>query len=136
MFPIERHPSPRQLATFGLTWLVFFSIWGAVAWWKMGASWAAGACWSLAVVVPALGLVAPGLLRIVYLGMVYATLPIGLVVSYVILAATYYLVLTPIGLGLRLFGYDPMHRRFDRKAKTYWVPREQDADTDRVFRQF
>ncbi len=62
--------------------------------------------------------------------------PIGLVISYVILAATYYLVLTPIGLVLRLFGYDPMHRRFDREAKTYWVPREEDANTDRVFRQF
>ncbi len=136
MFPIEHHPSPRQLAVFGLTWLVFFTAWGAAAWWKTGSPLAAGVCWSLAVAVPALGLAVPGLLRIVYLGMIYATLPIGLVVSYVILAATYYLVLTPIGLVLRLVGYDPMHRRFDRKAKTYWVPREEDADTDRVFRQF
>jgi hypothetical protein len=136
MFPIERHPSSLQLAVFGLTWLAVFTVWGAVAWWKMESPWAAGACWSLAVVVPALGLARPGLLRLVYLGMVYATLPVGLVVSYVILAATYYLVLTPIGLGLRLFGYDPMHRHFDRQASTYWAPREEDADTDRVFRQF
>jgi ABC-type uncharacterized transport system permease subunit len=83
-----------------------------------------------------LGLVSPGLLRIVYLGMIYATLPIGIVVSYVILAATYYLVLTPIGLVLRLCGYDPMQRRFDREAKTYWVPREEEAKMDHVFRQF
>ena len=75
--------------------------------------------------MPAVGLVSPGLLRIVYLGMIYATLPIGIVVSYVILAATYYLVLTPIGLVMRLCGYDPMHRRFDRKAESYWVPREE-----------
>ena len=86
--------------------------------------------------MPALGLVSPGLLRIVYLGMIYATLPIGIVVSYVILAATYYLVLTPIGLVLRLCGYDPMQRRFDREAKTYWVPREEEAKMDHVFRQF
>jgi ABC-type uncharacterized transport system permease subunit len=82
------------------------------------------------------GLVSPGLLRIVYLGMIYATLPIGIVVSYVILAATYYLVVTPIGLVLRLCGYDPMQRRFDREAKTYWVPREEEAKMDHVFRQF
>lgn len=88
------------------------------------------------ILVPALGLVSPGLLRIVYLGMIYATLPIGIVVSYVILAATYYLVLTPIGLVLRLCGYDPMQRRFDRKAESYWVPREEDPSADHVFRQF
>jgi phage shock protein PspC (stress-responsive transcriptional regulator) len=135
MFPIERHPSPRQLAIFGLTWLALLAIWGTIAWWN-GSPTAAGVCWGLAVAVPALGLLRPGLLRIVYLAMVYATFPIGLVISYVILAATYYLVLTPIGLLLRLFGYDPMHRRFDRQAKTYWVPREEDANTDHVFRQF
>ncbi len=136
MFSIERHPSPRQLAVFSLTWLVFFTVWGAVAWWKMAAPAAAAACWGVAVVVPLLGLAVPGLLRIVYLGMAYASLPVGLVVSYLILAATYYLVLTPIGLVLRLFGYDPMHRRYDRQAKTYWVPRKEDEEVDRVFRQF
>jgi hypothetical protein len=136
MFPIERHPSPRQLATFGLLWLVFLAGWGEIAWWRIGSPWAAGVCWGLAVLVPVLGLVSPGVLRIVYLGMIYATLPIGFVVSYVILAATYYLVLTPIGLALRLGGYDPMQRRFDRQAKSYWVPREEEAKTEHVFRQF
>ena len=136
MFTIERHPSPRQLAVFSLTWLIFFTAWGGVAWWKMGAPTAATACWSAAVLVPLLGLVVPGLLRIVYLGMAYASFPLGLVVSYFILAATYYLVLTPIGLMMRLCGYDPLHRRYDRQAKTYWVPRKEDEDVDRVFRQF
>jgi hypothetical protein len=112
MFPIEHHPSPRQLTVFGLLWLVFLTVWGAIAWWKIGSPWAAGVCWGLAVLVPALGLVSPGLLRIVYL------------------------VLTPIGLVLRLCGYDPMQRRFDREAKTYWVPREEEAKMDHVFRQF
>ncbi len=136
MFPIDHHPSPRQLTVFGILWLVFLAIWGAIAWWRIGSPWAAGVCWGLALLVPAGGLVSPCLLRIVYLGMIYATLPIGIVVSYVILAATYYLVVTPIGLVLRLCGYDPMQRRFDREAKTHWVPREEEAKMDHVFRQF
>ena len=76
------------------------------------------------------------MLRIVFLLASYATFPIGFVVSYVILAVVYYLVLTPIGLVLRLTGYDPMQRRFDRNAKTYWTPREQEESTEQYFRQF
>ena len=53
-----------------------------------------------------------------------------------ILAVVYYLVLFPIGLILRLRGYDPMQRRFDRSAKSYWTPREQEEGTERYFKQF
>lgn len=136
MFPIQHHPTSRQLAVFALAWLAFLGAWGAVAWWKTGSLLLAGACWVAAVAVPALGLITPELLRLVYVGFSYAALPIGLVVSHIILAVVYYAVLTPIGLGLRLFGHDPMHRRFEPDAKTYWVPREEDDDAERSFRQF
>ena len=136
MFSIEHHPSSRQLTMFGLTWFVFFIAWGAVAWWRMGSPATAGICWIVAVAAPLLGLAMPGLLRILYLGLAYAALPIRLVTSSVILAAVYYLVLTPIGLALRLSGYDPMHRHYDHEAKTYWTPHEPEKDVEDYFRQF
>ena len=68
--------------------------------------------------------------------MSYATFPIGLGVSHFILAVVYYLVLTPIGLLLRFSSYDPMGRRFDRSAKTYWTPHETEEGTERYFKQF
>ena len=49
--------------------------------------------WAIGVVVPALGEVWPGGLRIVYLAVSYATFPIGWGVSHIILAVVYYLVL-------------------------------------------
>ena len=61
---------------------------------------------------------------------------IGWILSSVVLAVLYYLVLTPIGVLLRLTGYDPMKRRFDRTAKTYWLPRNSDTETERYFKQF
>ncbi len=136
MFSIEHHPSSRQLTVFGLTWLAFFVAWGAAAWWRTGSPATAGVCWLVAVAAPLLGLAMPGLLRILYLGLAYAALPIRLVTSYVILAAVYYLVLTPIGLALRLSGYDPMHRQYDHEAKTYWTPHEPEEDVEDYFRQF
>jgi len=136
MIQIEHNPSRRQLAVFGLMWFLFLSILGWMAWWRTGSFISACWFWAIGAAVPGMGLVRPGALRIVYLLAAYATFPIGFVVSYVILAVVYYLVLTPTGVILRLTGYDPLQRRFDRSAKTYWLPREQDESTEKYFRQF
>ena len=61
---------------------------------------------------------------------------IGIVVSNVILAAVYYLTVTPVGLLLRIFGKDPMQRRIDPAAQTYWQDAEKDVPAERYFRQF
>jgi hypothetical protein len=75
-------------------------------------------------------------MRFVFLTLSYAAFPIGFVVSHVILAIVYYLILTPIGLLVRAIGRDPMERRFDRDAESYWVVRQPIDDPGRYFRQF
>jgi ABC-type uncharacterized transport system permease subunit len=62
-------------------------------------------------------------------------LPLAWTVSTVLLILVYYLVLTPIGLALRLAGRDRMGRRFDSDRTTYWVKRNE-SDPSRYFRQF
>jgi hypothetical protein len=136
MIRIEHNPTRRQLTVFGWLWLVFFGILGGTSWWKTGAYETAGALWAMGAVVPAIGRVWPSTLRIVYLAASYATFPIGFVFSYVVLAVVYYLIVTPIGLVMRLMGRDPMQRRFDPGATTYWTPRKQEEGTERYFRQF
>jgi hypothetical protein len=61
---------------------------------------------------------------------------VGIVLSNTILALVYYLTVTPVGLALRCLGKDPMNRRFDRQAATYWVEAENRVDAKRYFRQF
>jgi len=46
------------------------------------------------------------------------------VISPVMLAALFFLVVTPTGLLMRLFSGNPLKPRFDRKADTYWVKRD------------
>ena len=53
-----------------------------------------------------------------------------------ILGLIYYLVLTPIGLLMRVFGKDPMRRRLDRTAESYWIERDEAAASERYFKQF
>ena len=46
----------------------------------------------------------------------------GLIVGNVLLSLVYYLVLTPIGLVLRMVGRTPLSKGFDRTCSSYWKP--------------
>jgi hypothetical protein len=119
---INRRPSGAQLAVFALAWL---AVLGRIAWILRGRGElrAATAVVVLAAGVPLAGLVRREALRLAYVGLATATYPIGAFVSQVVLAAAFYLVLTPIGAVLRAAGHDPLQRRFEPSAGTYWSPR-------------
>jgi hypothetical protein len=136
MIPIERNPSRKQLIVFGILWFVFFSFWGTAVWQDKGLNWLATLFWSAAIVIPAAGSVWSVVLRTFYVAAAYITFPIGMIISSVILMLIYYLVLTPIGVVLRLAGYDPMKRNFDCSARTYWSTRKPEVETERYFKQF
>jgi hypothetical protein len=133
---INRDPSRRQLNQFGFIWLGFLALFGALAWFRFDHPRLAVGLWVAAVAVPVVGWIVPAFMRLVFLGMTYVAFPIGFVVSHVVLAIVYYLVLTPIGLSMRLFGYDPMRRRLERECPTYWVERPPTPEVARYFRQF
>ena len=63
-------------------------------------------------------------------------MPIGWVISHLLLSIIYYLLLTPIGIIMRLVGYDPMKRKLEKKRETYWVTRQQVRDPNRYFKQY
>ena len=81
--------------------------------------------WALAVsaalVVPAL--VWPAALRPVYRVWMTIGHALGWVNTRVILAVCFYLVVTPVGMLMRLLGKDPMRLGFDPTAQTYRVNR-------------
>ncbi len=136
LIEINRNPSRKDLAWFGvilflaLVWVGFLV---ARATHNPSLTWyvAAGAG-----VLAAVYYVVPPIRRPMYVGWMYAVYPIGYVVSHVLLGVLYFGLLTPAGLLLRLFGYDPMQRRFDRAAKTYWIEREPKGKPSDYFRQF
>ena len=60
---------------------------------------------------------------------------LGFVVSNTAVTAVYFLIVTPIGLTLRLLGRDPLRRRFERERESYWEDAEKTGDAERYFRQ-
>src|SRR5262245_19882401 len=133
---INRSPSQRELTWFGLLLVVFFGLVGGLVLWRAQSPIAAWIIWSLGTI---LGIVyfAVRLMRLpLYIGWMSAFYPIGWIVSHLIMGIIFFLVLMPIGLLIRLWGYDPMRRQFDPEASSYWVSYTPHDDAARYFRQF
>ena len=131
---LNSRPSPRQLLVFALAWL---AVAGASGWaqWHQARPLAAETCWALAVIVPLAGAVWREGLRLLYVGLSYATVPIGYAVSTVVLVLLYYAVLTPLGLILWVCGHDPLQRRPAPAAASYWHKRPGPRRPASYFRQ-
>ena len=136
LIEINRNPSRRELLVFGALLAAFCGLIGALLRFQFGWAAAGNAVWGIGVLLWAAQSLIPALRRPLYLGWMYAAFPIGWLISHMLLTAVYFLVLTPIGLTMRLLGRDPMHRRLDRKRPTYWLDRKDEADSARYFRQF
>jgi hypothetical protein len=121
----KHNKSKSELRKFGITIAAGFAVFGGIFLWRdIGA-------WPYLFIVSGLflttGLVAPKILAPVEYVWMKVAHAIGVVVTYILLTMTYYLVITPTGLLMRLFGKDPMNRKFEPDKRSYWneVDREE-----------
>jgi hypothetical protein len=135
LLDVNWNPGRHELKQFALLWIGFFGLIGAYCLGGKDSLPAAAALWAVAA-AGLVGYLRPGFLWPVYILWMVLAFPIGWTMSHLLLLTVYYLVVTPIGLLMRLFGYDPLQRRFDRSAKSYWVPHDPGADAARYFKQF
>lgn len=76
-------------------------------------------------------------LKPLYIGWMAFAAVLAWINTRLLLGLFYFLVVTPIGLVLRLAGKDLLGERIDRNARTYWVRREpSDNDRSRYERLF
>lgn len=112
-------PSNRQ---FGLVFVAFFAILAALSWWR-GGNWYPG----LAAASAAVALVtffAPSLLTPFNRWWMKLAELLHRIFSPIILGLMFFVVLTPFGLVMRVMRKDPMRRRRDSQAASYWIERE------------
>ena len=83
------------------------------------------------------GLIAPRVLKHVYIAWMSLAIVLGFVVSGVVLILFFLLVITPIGWVARCLGNDFLNLKLDRAAASYWMPRKHKPKTpDEYERQF
>jgi hypothetical protein len=136
MLTIDRNPPAERLRSFGLLLAGFVPLFGALVWWRTGHIEPATTIWWVGGALTALYWLIPPLRKPVYVGWMYAAFPIGWTISHLLMALIYYVAITPIAWIVRATGRDPLNRRFDRSAKTYWIPHERSDDIGRYFRQY
>jgi hypothetical protein len=71
------------------------------------------------------GIVFPYVLKPVYTAWMAVAVVLGFIMTRVILAVLYYLVLTPIALIAKISGKKFIEKGFDRGKQTYWNIREK-----------
>ena len=127
--------SKAELRKFGLTVGGAFAVFGAISWWR-GHELPPRVLWTLAALLMVPGAVAPAVLGPVHrVWMAFATV-LGHVNTRIILTVLFYLVMTPVGLIMRLFR-DPLDRSLRDRSTTQWIKREsQPVDPGRYERQF
>jgi hypothetical protein len=145
MIEIDLRPDSRTLRQFGWIALVGFGLLATMAWnewlifsfglgaWKQTV---VGALAGVGLLAAVFSLVYPKANLPIYLGLTILAYPIGFVLSYVIMGTIFYLMLAPVGIFFRITGRDPMKRRFEPAAKSYWVDSRPARPSESYFRQF
>ncbi len=145
LIEINWRPDERTLRQFGLIALAGFSCLALIAWQELlifsfglGAArtLVAGIFAGLAGVSALFSLVYPKANLPIYLGLTLISYPIGLVVSHLIMGFLFFGLITPLGVFFRMTGRDPLARRFEPDATTYWTDPRPRRGKDSYFRQF
>ena len=119
--------------SFGLTFSAIFALLGLVPLWTRGSARA----WALVVsaMLLALSVIWPRALAPANRLWLRIGLLLHRVVNPVVMAVLFYLIITPFGLVMRLFGAGLAPRvRRDATARTYWIVRDDAAS--RMDQQF
>jgi len=132
VFVVNRNPSEADLRKFGRAMLIGFGTLGLILWvvpwlrgeerallaWEgTGAQVTALCFWALGVALLALTVTSLAIARPVYVGWMSVAVPIGIIMSTVLLTLTF-VILLPVFSLIVYFG-DPMRRRLTRES-TYW----------------
>ena len=132
----KREPSSRDLTVLALLFLAIgAAMGGSQLFWK---GTAAGWYWIIAGAVLCLFRLITPLFRSIYRSWLAFSVILGYFVSRILLTIIFFIVITPMAVIFRIIGKDPMERKLDPKAGSYWLRKEPEADTtiERYEKQF
>ena len=133
LITVNWKPSPKTLRQFGAVMIIGMGVIGGVVFWR-GHHAVAYGMWAFGLVSGAAGLTGTKIATpfyCVWMGLAYA---LGAIVSWAMLAVLFYLVITPMGLLMRLFGRDKLALR-KPKADTCWCDSPPVSDAEHYQRQ-
>ncbi len=132
IFEINTQPADRQLMQFGLICVVAIP----VAVWMWGGQSSALIVGGIAgVALGLVGLISPGSLKPVFVGLVFLTFPLGLIVGELIMLTIYFGLFLPMALMFRMIGRDALQRRTSTDAVSFWSARTSPTSVRKYYQQ-
>ncbi len=133
---IPFQPTPRMLRQFAAVWLVFFLAVGAHQYFARGHHTVGLVIGGAALLVGTLGLINPKAVHWIFVGWMILAFPIGWLVSQVLLAMLFFLVLTPVAVLFRWRGRDLLGRKPAPSRSSFWLPKRTPDDVRSYLRQY
>jgi multisubunit Na+/H+ antiporter MnhG subunit len=81
----------------------------------------------------ACGIILPQILKPFYIFWMRLAFVLSWVNTRLLLVLLFYLIFTPVGLCMRLLHLDPLERKIEKNAESYWRKKEKQADYERQF---
>ena len=143
MIQFDLKPDHKKLSQFGFIAFFGFSILGLIFATK-GGLFSDSAMetvplffWSLALLCPMLGILFPKGLFPIYIGLTIIAIPIGLVVSNLILILIFYGLVTPIALFFKVVRRDALNIGSKKSNEgSFWKASSYKKDLPSYYRQF
>lgn len=129
-------PTDKELRLFAVLQILFFGLLLYLLRYQNSFSLVLKFVFAASVFIGVGGLVSPYFIRPIHRFWMLLVLPIGWVISHILMAVVYYCVVTPIGLWRRKRHGDPLKRQLDSTATTYWEERNSQPTKESYFRQF
>lgn len=133
---LAQEPKSRDLTILALLLLLIPGLIGSYKVFLKGAD--SGWYWIAAGVIIAASRLIPPFFRAFFRVWVSMAVTLGYFVSRILLTIVFVVVMIPTGLIMRVVGKDPMERKLDPAAETYWIEREpaEEGSLERYEKQF
>ena len=137
LIKVNWNPDKKQLRGFGLAALIATFLISLLLYFVKGMSiYVAAVIFGIGLVIFLSSRFSLKLTKAFYLILTAITMPIGFVVSFIVLTIFYFLLIMPVGLIFNLIGRDPLYRKYDPDAESYWIAHKGPEGMERYFRQF
>ena len=126
-----RFPKLEKISSNRSFGLLFFIVFFVIAFWSFRGDVSQIKVWSigLSIAFLVLGLINSKLLTPLNKFWHYLGIVLGMVISPVVMAIIYFLVVSPIGLVMRVLGKDLLKLKTDKNIKSYWINKDKIKST-------
>ena len=127
----------KRIRKFAITMAIAFGLIGALLFFYFEKVLAGQVLWGISGGMLVLGLPYPPLLWPIERAWFYFAFALGWINMRILLSVVFYALFVPVGLFMKLIGRDPLERKIDKNAETYWKDRPQEpVDPESYERQY